>query len=505
MNRLAVEASPYRFSPLGTVFAVVLRKARGWMLPCLGLFFSLPAGLGAETSPPKSSDAKALLDRAADLHLHYRERDLAAQRLLALGELSLPPLLRGMEHKRSVIRQLAALMLGELGLIKAEAALLRASLKKDFMTAGNARQALARVYARLSPDELQKRLRANPASIDVTPAGAEEVVVVAALEALAAKAGAPGATALLKESAASLPQLLQAESAAVREAAAAALGFARPPDTVRTLLGRIAKEKEIPVLIAICRSLARLQPSAGLDLLRPLTERREELLALAAAAALYQMGDLDALKTIASLAEGGSQKVRVRALEILGELRNPAAMVPLAKACEDSSWLARRTAVQAMGKFKHPGVTSVVRPLLSDDDPRVRAAAALLLHRLGTTTGVVWVLLDNLRAGSLPYRREAALALGRMQARQAVKDLGGALADADLELACRAAVALGKIGGPSAGTCLLKALPSSREPLAVAARQALAAAFGEAPGGSPEEWRAWAGKRGIPWPKAAIK
>lgn len=129
----------------------------------------------------------------------------------------------------------------------------------------------------------------------------------------------------------------------------------------------------------------------------------------------------------------------------------------------DPSYLVREGALLSLGKLGRPDLAAHAEPLLEDPEPLVRAAACRVLG-LYRASFVAEKLSQKLAADeSVPVRRAAAEALGRMPPVQAM---------------ARALVA-----GLSAKD------PSVRS----ACHEALRAASGlHHPAGAREEWEAWA-------------
>jgi HEAT repeat protein/cyclophilin family peptidyl-prolyl cis-trans isomerase len=115
-------------------------------------------------------------------------------------------------------------------------------------------------------------------------------------------------------------------------------------------------------------------------------------------------------------------------------------------------------------------------PLLADPEPRVRRRAAIAVGRVGLPSAVP-SLLPLLKDPEPEVRQMAAFALGLIGDRAAVVSLEGALSDTDARVRGRAAEALGLIGDPSAGA-------------AISAMARAAAAAGQVSGLTPDDERA---------------
>ncbi len=442
----------------------------------------------------RKTRAGRLFDQAADLQAHRRERERAAELLLADPRAALPLLLGRLQSERSIHRQTAAILLGELGDPRAEAPLVETALSEDFLAGGHARQALVKLYASFAPDALGERVASRlPEKIaEAARAGeARSLIAASACEAVHRMYGREEAPALPATLEALLRDGLAHQSPDVRQAAARVLGLSGEKSAASALLARLDEETAPAVLATVCRAVARIRPVTGGEKLLPLAEHADKRVQLETIAALYGLGYGRTLPRIAAFLEEASQPLRVRAVEILGDLRDPAALKALGKATRDVSWVVRLEAVRAFGKMERPGVTGVLRLLLQDEHPRVRAEAAVLLDRM-QVPGAVWALIDDLESGETAYRIAAARAAGRVRASRAIRALGSAVHAEDLELACSAAEALGKIGERRGTEELLAAGRDPRPALRQAARQALQAIFGSDPGPDAEAWPAWA-------------
>ncbi|XP_078679619.1 uncharacterized protein LOC144915279 [Branchiostoma floridae x Branchiostoma belcheri] len=81
----------------------------------------------------------------------------------------------------------------------------------------------------------------------------------------------------------------------------------------------------------------------------------------------------------------------------------------------------RLSAIQNLGKFKTPGVVSSLKKLLADEDPNIRAVAAIALGKTGTCTpDIVQALVDLLKDEDRLVRESTCVSLGYLQAQDAV-------------------------------------------------------------------------------------
>jgi len=125
-----------------------------------------------------------------------------------------------------------------------------------------------------------------------------------------------------------------------------------------------------------------------------------------------------------------------------------------------SSLAARLEAIEALGQQStHAGqISPVLRPLLDDDDPDVRYAAALALGRL-TDTESVTRLIGILAGDPEPMPRQAAaVALGDIGDLRALEPLTRALHDSLAEVRLQAVSALPLLDSPAVADPLRQAL-----------------------------------------------
>lgn len=85
----------------------------------------------------------------------------------------------------------------------------------------------------------------------------------------------------------------------------------------------------------------------------------------------------------------------------------------------------RLTAIERLSQFQSPAVIESLMTLLNDNDPNVRAVAAISLGRTGTTKEwVVDALIELLKDSDRIVRQSACLSLGAMKAVKAVPHIG---------------------------------------------------------------------------------
>jgi len=111
---------------------------------------------------------------------------------------------------------------------------------------------------------------------------------------------------------------------------------------------------------------------------------------------------------------------RVQAIRVAEDLRAPDSLTlqVLLDGTRDPDAEVRRVAVRALGRLERPEMTSVIEPLLADDDPPVRAEAAnAMAQAVHATSGapVLQALLDRVSAErNAVVRGVLARSLGRL-------------------------------------------------------------------------------------------
>ncbi|CAH1232799.1 Hypp510 [Branchiostoma lanceolatum] len=112
----------------------------------------------------------------------------------------------------------------------------------------------------------------------------------------------------------------------------------------------------------------------------------------------------------------------------------------------------RLSAIQNLGKFKTPGVVSSLKKLLVDEDPNIRAVAAIALGKTGTCTpDIVQALVNLLKDEDRLVRESTCVSLGYLQAQAAVPHIINAWRNDPISHVREAAqAALRVIGGDEA-------------------------------------------------------
>jgi HEAT repeat protein len=301
----------------------------------------------------------------------------------------------------------------------------------------------------------------------------------------------------------------------LRIQAALILGERRDVRAIRPLIARLS-DPDLNVQFHAIEALGRLHASEACDALVSIAERRDFFLAFPALQALRHAGDPSIAPRLVPLL--ADELLRAPAIDLLGELGDEDVAMPLVEllntsdapadvvadalaglyerydrgyaAGEHIAGLVRRAitargtqrildAVQRVGSDRLPGLSKVLgwlegeavqralTRLLGHEAVRSQIVEALVRHG----SGVVSLLIEQLRAEDLETRQAAAVALGRIGDRRATSALIEALHDS--ALAVPAAGALARIGDREAFEGLLALL---RDPNP-ATRQAVIAAL----------------------------
>ncbi len=174
-------------------------------------------------------------------------------------------------------------------------------------------------------------------------------------------------------------------------------------------------------------------------------------------------------KNIELLQSGDPLKKRAAATA-LGKTGSPEALTPLIKALVDDDHFVRSMAARALGSLGDRRAVPALISLLQDTQDKVRSAALLALAKLKDPRSVP-ALVKELKLG----QEAAAVALGQMKARKALKPLAYVMLwkAASKEVRCKSAWALGQLGHKQAIKPLVKALAIEDRAMRAAAADAL--------------------------------
>jgi len=142
--------------------------------------------------------------------------------------------------------------------------------------------------------------------------------------------------------------------------------------------------------------------------------------------------------------------VRVEAVEAIASCECPEGVPWVRTALLDEHPAVRFAACTALGDLGDSSSLKSIRKLLADEDANVQAAAVYALHRLGdhSQTGRLSTLL--LEYGDVTVRRNAALLLGKLGEKSAIKILAKGMGDADEGVRHHALEAMARLGNDEA-------------------------------------------------------
>lgn len=443
--------------------------------------------------PPLSERARAALPqygpgvvgpllvslRSIDV-LTAEQREHLPRLLAEVGPAALPDLLRRLADSHEDVRGVAVAALGRLHAAEAVPALaalrddasewVRQCLAEALGTIGAAAPKQRRRVARVlgSPGQwVWRLLRRQPLAARQDPAAAT-------LETLRRLLADPSA-AVRRAAAAALGQLggaasaataeligrLQDEDEAVRCRAAEALGEVGGDAGPRvTALCQLLEEPNAPLRVAAARALGAMrQEAAGaVPALVPLLHAADEEVRGAAADALSRIGVAPgaALDSLSDGLESKDNLVRAQTAEALGEIGASAASVApaLAEALTDENDRVRAKAAEALGRMGEAAADAVPELMraLRDQDNWVSALAAEALGEMGDSAAAAApALVRSLGHPNPRVRANAADALGKLgpAANPARLALEAALADGDDAVRAAVLTALGLLGGLS--------------------------------------------------------
>ena len=181
-------------------------------------------------------------------------------------------------------------------------------------------------------------------------------------------------------------------------------------------------------------------------------------------------------------------KTRQEAAAALGKSRRREAIPPLAELVRDNEPKVRMEVVRALRELRDTSAVPALVTSLSDGDPKIREEAVGTLveiyaerERSGAVSSFLNMFSDEYDRASVPpytaveasvyaglaaglrdedksIREEAALALGILDGRSALRDLQAALQDPEASVRGAAATAIGKIGTAEDGKALIPLL-----------------------------------------------
>jgi HEAT repeat protein len=261
-------------------------------------------------------------------------------------------------------------------------------------------------------------------------------------------------------------QAFEADDMAVRAGALVAAGALREP-SLAVSVAEAAREDRL--LREVIRTLSRLGPEAGRELLGRMAELSLPARA-AAAQAMLEMVDPSYVPALSALLEWAEEDLRAVAVKALGRTQSPDAVAPLVALLDEPALAG--AAVRALGVLSGGCRDAVLKALEQVMGHHPSPAAVAAFARVGGAAALpsLHALAKDadplLRAAALDAAMEVDPAVGLELAR-------GALADAAAPVRAAGARAVGRVGAASAGTLLKQALRDEDIAVRLAAVEAL--------------------------------
>ncbi len=391
----------------------------------------------AGVKPEVKEDFSIACDLAGRSDIERRE---AIQSIVRLGVENEDYFISLLASDRTIERQIAAQILGDIGGKKSEPVLIAALDNKDVFLQGAAARALAVLYSRLNQSVLLTSLQNNEKQ----------------LVRLAVMYGAYKRARYKKEKldpaliGCVSDLLVSAGDNVIIEAAVTLLRYANTQEAVAALLTAAKRSSNPAIQIKICQALAAIAPEGKAPQIEELAMSGRPRVAVEAWNALRAMGYADTDKALSGLVVNSDPWVQAQALKYLaqfGPQYNPLFISALKSAepavrFEALKAIEKNLAVNAAGE-----VAKLMGPL-GDSNPAVRAQAALVFAALTHSGGLTPLLKDsrNENEKMLEFRLEAIRALGELGDKAALRALLDFLRDDDVQVRTTAVRSLVRLG-----------------------------------------------------------
>ncbi len=244
-----------------------------------------------------------------------------------------------------------------------------------------------------------------------------------------------------------LAEALRDPVAAVRQAAAEALGSAKDSVAVRALMEVLRTDASPAVRRAAAWSLGEIADDLAIPALtEALTKDRDDEVRKNAASAL---GSIDSPRATAALMQAlehdTNVSVRMEAAEALASIEDPAAIDALIRVLgRDDDPGVRRSAIEAIDNLDGVRAVPAVSGALRDSDAAVRRVAAEALGSMDDDDAVP-ALIAVAKDSDAEVRKAVMQALNNLSDRRALSTFVGGLSDADAEVRHYAAEGIGSI------------------------------------------------------------
>ncbi|MGD2177949.1 MAG: HEAT repeat domain-containing protein, partial [Anaerolineae bacterium] len=245
-----------------------------------------------------------------------------------------------------------------------------------------------------------------------------------------------------------LTMVLQENDPEVREKAAGQLGALGSPQVVEPL-SRALRDAEWKVRAAAARSLGKLGDERAVETLTAALEDESKTVQREAVIALGKLGHADTVEPLTAALQLDSSSVRKAAVQALTRIGDPRAFEALITALENDAGAVDATVLDELVKMDDPRVMeTLVRKATKTSGASVSwSARETYVEALGTMgQPAIDALAAVLGSGGSTARQYAAIALGEIGDRRAVKPLLLALVDSYTATRNAAADALDEIG-----------------------------------------------------------
>jgi HEAT repeat protein len=201
---------------------------------------------------------------------------------------------------------------------------------------------------------------------------------------------------------------------------------AAEPETVSLLLSVVLSTRDEIVrqsATGALGSLAELMVPSAIDaLLTVLTQLERSYARDIAAFYLVGCGDTRAAVALREILNDSRHAAHLPVVRALAEAGDPIAVDPLIAALNNSRLPVRHELVRVLGDYDDVRVVFPLLRLLHHEDERVAAAARHALHTFATKYAY-GTLIEYLTHQDYTARRQAAIALGEIGSRRAIKPL----------------------------------------------------------------------------------
>jgi HEAT repeat protein len=255
------------------------------------------------------------------------------------------------------------------------------------------------------------------------------------------------------------------QAAAIREAAAQALGQIGDPQAVDSLITALKDEESFSVKKAAMEALGQIGDARAVDPLIDTLKNRYSVSTQYAARALGEIGDARAVDPLIAALKSKDEHVRQAAAEALVRIGAPA-VETLTATLKDKDRDARQAVVEILDKLNwrpRKDETGVYYWIIKKDWKRCVSLGSLAVEPLST----------ELIEGDRDVRQAVAQALGEIGDARAVEPLIAALKDKDGDVCKTVVEALGEIGDAQSVKPLILVLNNQKADIRQAAVEAL--------------------------------